>query len=178
MVTAETDIPTLERTVNKSLEAMTHWIESAGLNLATAKMEAVLFTRRCRFSRLSFCLKREQIRLCIALKYLGFWFDGKLTFKEHVKLTAATAERTVASISRLVSNSGRLSEGKRKLLADIAMLVLLYRAPIWADVINARQYRRTEMVSVQRKAVLRCVSAYCTVFTEAICVLAGIPRLR
>ncbi len=73
-----------------------------------------------------------------------------------------------------MSNLGGPSKGKRKLLANVAMSVLLYGAPIWADAINARQYRRTEMVLVQRKAALRCVSAYCTVSTEAVCVLAGI----
>ncbi len=50
VVTVENDIPTIERKVNTALEAMTHWIESARLNLATAKTEAVLFTRRHRFS--------------------------------------------------------------------------------------------------------------------------------
>ncbi len=50
MVTAENDIPTLERKVNTALEAMTHWIESVGLNLATSKTEAVLFTRHRWFS--------------------------------------------------------------------------------------------------------------------------------
>ncbi len=123
----------------------------------------------------SFRLKGEQIRLCTALRYLGLWFDGKLTFKEHAKRTAAKAERIVASISRLMLNLGRPSKGKRKLLANVAMSVLLYGAPIWAD---ARQYRRTEMVLVQRKAALRCVSAYRTISTEAVCMLAGIPWSR
>ncbi len=79
---------------------MTRWIEWARLNLATTKMEAVLFTRRRRFSPPpSFRLKGEQIRLCTALKYLRWWFDRKLTFKEHAKQTVAKAERIVASIS-------------------------------------------------------------------------------
>ncbi len=78
VVTAENDISTLERKVNTALEAMTRWIESAGLNLATAKTEAVLFTHRRRFSPPSFRRKGEQIRLCTALKYLGLWFDSKL----------------------------------------------------------------------------------------------------
>ncbi len=50
VVTAENYIPTLERKVNTVLETMTRWIESARLNLATAKMEAVLFTHHRRFS--------------------------------------------------------------------------------------------------------------------------------
>ncbi len=85
VVTAENDIPTLERKVHTALEAMTRCIELAGLNLATAKTEAVLFTHHRRFSPPSFRLKKEQIRLCTTLKYLRLWFDGKLTFKEHAK---------------------------------------------------------------------------------------------
>ncbi len=61
VVTVENDIPTLERKVNTTLEVMTHWIESAGLNLATMKTEAVLFTRRRWFSPPSFRLNGEQI---------------------------------------------------------------------------------------------------------------------
>ncbi len=34
------------------------------------------------------------------------------------------------------------------------------------------------MVSVQWKAALRCVSAYRTISTEAVCVLAGIPPIE
>ncbi len=106
VVTTENDIPTLERKLNTALEAMTHWIELAGLCLATTKTEAVLLTQCRRFSPPSFRLKREQIRLCTALKYLGLWFDGKLTFKEHAKRTAAKAKRIVTSINRLMSNLG------------------------------------------------------------------------
>ncbi len=106
VVTVKNDIPTLEWKVNTAQEVMTRWIKSAGLNLATTTTEAVLFTRRRRFSPLSFHLKEEQIRLCTAIKYLGLSFDGKLTFKEHAKRTAAKAERIVGSISRLMSNLG------------------------------------------------------------------------
>ncbi len=77
-----------------------------------------------------------------------------------------------------MSNLRGLSEGEHKLLANVAMLVPLYGAPVWADAINAREYRRTEMVLVQWKAALRCVSAYHTVSTEALCVLAGIPLIK
>ncbi len=75
------------------------WIESAGLNLATTKMEAMLFTGHRRFSAPSFHLKREQIRFCTTIMYLGLWFDRKLTVKEHAKQTAT-------NISRVMSNLG------------------------------------------------------------------------
>ncbi len=50
--------------------------------------------------------------------------------------------------------------------------------PMWAEAIDAWEYQRMEMVSVQWKATLRCVSAYRTVSTEAVCVLAGIPLIE
>ncbi len=49
VVMVEDDIPMLERKVNTALGATTCRIESARRNLATTKMEAVLFTRCCRF---------------------------------------------------------------------------------------------------------------------------------
>ncbi len=70
------------------------------------------------------------------------------------------------------------SEGKHKLLANVAMSVLLYGTPIWADAISAKEYRRTEMVLVLWKAVLRCISAYHTVSIEAVCILAGVPSIE
>ncbi len=85
---------------------MIYWTESAGLNLATMKVAVVLFTCRCPFSPPSFHLKGEEMKLCTVLKFLGVWFDGKLTFKEHAKQTAAAAERIVMNTSRLMLNLG------------------------------------------------------------------------
>ncbi len=44
VVTAEDNISMLKQRVNTALEAMTCWIESARLSLATTRMEVVLFT--------------------------------------------------------------------------------------------------------------------------------------
>ncbi len=52
LVIAEDDIPMLERKVNTALEAMTCWIGSARLSLATKTMEVVLFTSHCWFAPL------------------------------------------------------------------------------------------------------------------------------
>ncbi len=84
-------------------------------------MEAVLFTCCYRFSPPLLPPKGGPDKALYGPKYLGLWFDSKLTFKEHAKRPAAKAERIVASISWLMSNLGGLSEGKRKLLANFAM---------------------------------------------------------
>ncbi len=64
-------------------------------------------------------------------------------------------------------------------MTNIAILVLLYDGvPIWTHAIDTNAHRRTEMVSVQWKDVLKGISAYCTVFTETVCEPAGIPSVE
>ncbi len=50
-------MPILEQKINIALDAMTHWIESAGLNIPTTKTKVVLFIRHRGFSPLSFRLR-------------------------------------------------------------------------------------------------------------------------
>ncbi len=69
VVIAENNISLLEQNVNATLEAMTCWIQSARLSLVAMNMEVVLFICHCLLSSVSFCLKREEIRLCTASKY-------------------------------------------------------------------------------------------------------------
>ncbi len=52
------------------------------------------------------------------------------------------------------------SEGKCKLLVNIAMLVLLYGSLFWVDTINTTEYQITEIDSVH-KDVLRYVRTLC-----------------
>ncbi len=152
VVTAEDDIPMLKRKINTALEAMTHWIDQAGLSSATIRRKWCCLHSYGQFSppSPSFHLKEErEKRLCTALKYLRLWFDEKLTFKEHAKWTTIKAERIVANINWLMLNQGGPSKSKYKLLANVVMLVHLYGAPVSADAINTKEYRSTEMVLVQ-----------------------------
>jgi hypothetical protein len=72
---------------------------------------------------------------------------------------AEKASRVVGRLSVLMSNLGGLAEVRRRMLMDVAMLVLLYGAPVWADSLQI-DFRRREMEKIQRRAALRCVSTY------------------
>lgn len=82
-----------------ALEAMTRWIESIGLDLATQRIEAVLFGHCCWLNTISVHLKREVIALCTVVEYFGLRFDGKLSFKTQVKESTARAEQIVGASS-------------------------------------------------------------------------------
>ena len=64
----------------------------------------------------------------------------------------------------------------RQLYLNVALSILLYGAPVWTDSMKVA-YRSKEVVQMQRKAALRCVSAYRTVSTEAVCILARTPPI-
>ncbi len=93
VVMAGDKIPMLKQKVILTLEVTTRWIKLARPSLATTKTKAVLSTHCHWFSLSSFGLKGEEILLCTALKYLGFWFNRELIFKKHAKWKAAKAER-------------------------------------------------------------------------------------
>jgi hypothetical protein len=170
-------IEEVESRVNQALDAVTRWIESAKLQLAVEKTEAILFTNRRKFKPPTFRLRGVEIKVASTLKYLGIWFDGKLSFREHFRKVAEKATRVVGRLSRLMSNLGGPKEARRRMMLSAATSVLLYGAPVWAD--SARvAYRRAEVEKVQRRAALRCVSAYRTVSTDALFVLAQTPPLE
>ena len=177
LVVASADtIPKVECRVNWALQAITRWIESVGLELAVDKTEVVLFTRRRKFKSPVFRLGELEIGVSTSFKYLGLWFDGKLSFRDHFRRVAEKTNKKVAILSRLMSNLGGPREAVRQLYLNVTLSILLYGAPVWADSMKVA-YRRAEMVKMQRKAALRCVCAYRTVSTEAVCILARTPPI-
>jgi hypothetical protein len=55
------------------------------LSVTVEKTEAILFTKRRGFEPPTFRLGGAVIKRCTALKYLGLWFDGDLSFQEHFR---------------------------------------------------------------------------------------------
>ncbi|XP_057663057.1 uncharacterized protein LOC130898015 [Diorhabda carinulata] len=65
------------------------------------------------------------------------------------------------------------SSSKRKLLSAVAHSIMLYAAPVWQESLKHLKYR-SMFLKIQRKLAIRICSAFRTVSTEAILVLAGI----
>nr|XP_023020313.1 uncharacterized protein LOC111508906 [Leptinotarsa decemlineata] len=62
------------------------------------------------------------------------------------------------------------------MLYGVVQSVLLYVAPVWKRAIEVDKYRKM-VNALQRKMLLRYITAYRTVSAEAACVLAGIPPM-
>ena len=102
--------------------------------------------------------------------------DHKLSFGEHLKIAAAKATQCGPNLARLMPNIGGPREAKRRLVASVVHSKLLYAAPVWANALQNHVYPE-ELFSAQRLVALRIVSAYRTVSTSAVFVLASIPPI-
>ena len=73
-------------------------------------------------------------------------------------------------------NIGGPREAKRRLVASVVHSKLLYAALVWANALQNHAIQR-KLFSVQRLVALRIVSAYRTVSTSAVPVLASVPPI-
>ena len=73
-------------------------------------------------------------------------------------------------------NIGGPREAKRRLVASVVNSKLLYAAPIWTSALHNYAIPK-KLFSAQRCVVLRIVSAYRTVSSNAVLVLASVPPI-
>ncbi|XP_076301802.1 uncharacterized protein LOC143219879 [Lasioglossum baleicum] len=113
-----------------------------------------------------------EIRPAPIQRYLGVIFDYRGEFRDHIQKTTDKGIRTMAALSRLMSNQGGLRHSARRLYYMILEAIVLYGAPIWAEAAqigtNWRILRNT-----QRLGLARVASAYKTVPMETLAVLTG-----
>ncbi|XP_076301825.1 uncharacterized protein LOC143219915 [Lasioglossum baleicum] len=148
------------------------WLEEVGLELGIEKTE-VMFTNRKRIpTDFCFSFNEVEIRPAPILRYLGVIFDYRGEFRDHIQKTTDKGIRTMAALSRLMSNQGGLRHSARRLYYMILEAIVLYGAPIWAEAAqigtNWRILRNT-----QRLGLARVASAYKTVPMETLAVLTG-----
>lgn len=167
----------LSNLANRGLQRVSNAMENLGLKLAPDKTEAVLLTKRRKIRPIELNIQETSISLSKALKYLGVWFDTKMTFGVHVNEVVLKVEKTVAALTKLMPNIGGPRSSKRKILSSVAHSQILYGAPVWHSVIDNRKLLQ-KLTSIQRQMALRICSSYRTVSAEGACVVAGIAPIE
>lgn len=157
-------------------EKIISWIESAGLEVALHKTEAVLFSKQRYNQKPELRIKNQTIKWKDAMKYLGVILDKGLTYGPHIRQAAEKTRKITAQLAQLMPNLGGPRQQRKKLLMSVATSVALYGAPIWHRAMEKRTHANT-MDSVHRQAVIRTISAYRTISKEAACVIAGSPPI-
>ena len=144
--------------------------------MAPEKTEALLVTDRRSFQYPRIILGEHEVEWRTSIKYLGVQLDLRLSFCEHLRITAAKAIQCGASLARLMPNIGGPRKVKRRLVASVVHSRLLYAARVWAKALKNYAIQR-RLFSAQRLVALRIVSAYRTVSTSAVQGLASVPPM-
>ena len=100
--------------------------------------------------------------------------DRRLSFGEHLQIATAKAIQCGAALTRLMPNIGGPREAKRRLVASVVNSKQLYAASIWTSALNNHAILK-KLFSAQRGVMI--VSAYRTVSTCAVLVLASVPPI-
>lgn len=163
--------------LNQVMRNVSGWMSDHGLQLATAKTEIVLLTRKRIPTIINMMVGPQLVTTSRSTKYLGVKLDSKLTFWEHIHGVCEKAAQSTVALSRLMANVGGPKPCRRKLLMTAVQSVLLYGAEIWADALKVKKYR-IQMSSVQRRGALRIASAYRTVSADAVLVISGVMPIE
>lgn len=175
LVTAK-HLDEIEMIANDSVEVVKGWIDSVGLALAEHKTEVLLVSGRKKMERVIVNVGAHAVESKDEIRYLGVILDNRLSFKAHVKYACEKAAKTYTALSRMMANTGGPRSSRRLLLARVITSMLLYGAQIWAEALQTKENMR-KMQSVLRLTAIRVTSAFRTVSSDAVCVIAGMTPI-
>ena len=159
--------------LNQVMRRVYSWLEDRGLELATAKTEIMLLTKRHINTLCPFRVGDATVQTRNAVKYLGVMLDNKLTFREHLRRVTDKAAEVTSALSKLIASTTGPRPCKRRLLMRAAEAVMLHGAEVWAGALR-REVHRQRLGAVQRRGALRIACSYRTGSEPAILVVAEV----
>jgi hypothetical protein len=111
-------------------------------------------------------------------RYLGFWFDRKLTFPEHVRFYTTKALTTVMAMRMLGNSTRGLSPRNKRILYRACVLpIATYSHRLWYFKGAKVKGVLKSLTSMQRKAACWITGAFHTSPTGGVESLAGLPPI-
>lgn len=150
------------------------WMDSAGLELAEQKTEALMLN--CKRIKEDFCfiVGETEIKPRKEVKYLGVTMDSRRNFCRHVEIVTNKGVKLITALSAIMGNNMKTGAKARKLYYMILESVVLYGAPVWEGAHSTRS-NKTLLSRTQKIGLSRIISSYKSVPNETLCVLTGIP---
>jgi len=125
--------------INPVLGAVAEWMNSNSLQLAPAKTEAIVLTRKHIFNDPELIVEGHAVPVKRSMRYLGVELDTRLLFTKHVHQASAKECESALAIERLMPNVGGPSQRKRALLGTVVNSKMLYAAAISARHQNGKK---------------------------------------
>lgn len=112
------------------------------------------------------------------MKYLGVKLDNEWSWRPHILYAEEKANKVAQSLARLMPNLRGPGEDRRRLYTQVLHSVILYGAPVWANVLMMSPRTQIPLRRAQRLIAQRAIAAYRTVFYAASTLLARTPPVH
>ena len=115
--------------LQKDLDQLYHWTETNKMRINESKSKLITFSRSKHVSTVCYKLGRDQISRVSSCKYLGVYFDSKLSWGNQVNYVVGKAWRSLHFVMRNL----RKSNMKARELAYTSLVrpVMEYGASCW-----------------------------------------------
>jgi hypothetical protein len=164
----------IEPPANDALELVLQWCRDRKLAIQPNKTEAVVFTRKTTPLHLLITAANVNAQISPSMKYLGVYFDSKLTWHAHLDFNTAKLHRLHGHLLQCLRATWGLGpDALRHLYIGAIEPALTYGCSSWGNVVT-KQWARTKLLSIQRLFALRITRGFRTVSTEASLLLAGL----
>lgn len=170
-VTGET-AEEVEMLATEAIARIENWMLDVKLQIAHHKTEMVFVSNHKAVKQVQIDVGENVVHSKRALKYLGVVVDDRLNFNSHVDHACEKASKAITALSRIMPNNVGPSSSKRRLLASVSMSILRYGGPAWVTALSTKRNRKL-LDRTQRLMAMRVASAYRTISSEAVRVIAG-----
>jgi 4-alpha-glucanotransferase len=169
-----------ENYANQDLKKIENWARENKMQFNENKSKVLLVTTKTsRDNRtLNVYLNNKCLEQVSELKYLGIYFDSRLSFDRHIDYIVGKC----TPITNMLAKSAKLkwSMGHRALnviYSGAIEPILTYGAPVWEKALT-KQRKLRKYQRVQRMMNIKIAKAFRTLSYEASCVLAGVRPIR
>jgi hypothetical protein len=162
---------------NSDLAKIGKWAKDNKMQFNDTKSKAMLISRKRKTESIKIYINKRKLEMVKEMKYLGIYFDNRLTFNKHIKNLTENSTKLIHMLGRSAKHQWGLGNKALKTIYEGALLPLLtYGAPVWEEA-AAKQKNISMLQRVQRIINIKIVKAYRTISFEASCVIAGVPPI-
>lgn len=152
--------------IQNCLSKVSTWCSKWGFKISKSKSVAMMITRRKVPHDISLSLGHHKLEMVSVFKFLGVYFDQRLTWSHHITHLYNTCNKII-NLLKCIS--------KTKWGADKSTMLLLYKALILSRLdygcqvyMSAAKCHLNKLDRIQSKALRICTGAYCTTPTSAL----------
>lgn len=155
----------VETSMREGYTTCIEWLSRAGLNAEPEKSELIYFRRRGEKTdppqHITLPLGNPQgtsykVQTTNTLRYLGFFFDNKLSWKHHVEVMCNRARATLKALQLLGNSVRGLDQAKWRLVYNaICLPVLTYSCQLWY---TGKQITLVKKLQIVQNDAVRLIS--------------------